>query len=520
MHNNYFTLRLWLQQLAPMVKGALIDDIKQRGWRELVIALLPEGGRSYVALKVSFVANDSFVCTTKGFVGKGWQGIFTALHGKRIVGMDMHHFDRGFQFVLDNGAVLIFRLHGNAGNVHVFYADGQKELLRWRRKTDIQVEQNQFVAEPVDAIIHFNEAEIPVTISKLVKQCPPMGVGPIKNWLQSHGYETIEVEKKQKLLQKLLSLLEKPNSFLVDEHNQLMFYVLDQINTNGTRFQEIDDALRQVEREAGYISQLHQLRTHLRNMAATKISRLEQLLEGPPKALANRLTHRQRGDILMVNLEKISPAAKRVTLWDFYNERFAEIKLNPLMSPQKNAEVAYLKAKNEHLAQEARKRNEEHRWAQLAIWTERLAQVERQGSIQVLQGFLEEWKGSQTDTEPDEFNHFEAGGYTILVGRNAQNNDALTKSAHKDDLWLHARDAAGSHVVIKRKGMLPPPEWVVEQAAETAAWFSKKRTEGLCPVIVTEKKWVQKPKGAAAGQVRVLRERVVMVKPTNRMANG
>ena len=59
--------------------------------------------------------------------------------------------------------------------------------------------------------------------------------------------------------------------------------------------------------------------------------------------------------------------------------------------------------------------------------------------------------------------------------------------------------------------MIPRP--VLEKAAALAAWNSKGKTESLCPVIYTERKYVRKPKGAAPGQVVVDKEQVIMVKP-------
>jgi predicted ribosome quality control (RQC) complex YloA/Tae2 family protein len=114
------------------------------------------------------------------------------------------------------------------------------------------------------------------------------------------------------------------------------------------------------------------------------------------------------------------------------------------------------------------------------------------------------------------FKQFETDGWVIWVGKNAKNNDLLTlKYAKKFDIWLHARDVSGSHVVIRNPNQRTVPKHVVEKAAELAAHFSKRSTESLCPVIVTAKKFVRKTKDLLPGQVIVDREEeVVLVKPT------
>ena len=104
--------------------------------------------------------------------------------------------------------------------------------------------------------------------------------------------------------------------------------------------------------------------------------------------------------------------------------------------------------------------------------------------------------------------------FEILVGRNARNNDKLTfLTSTKEDLWLHARGVAGSHVVIKTIPGNPYPKPVIERAAQLAAFYSKYRNENTCPVIYTSRKYVRKRKGLVAGEVTVEREKVIFVQP-------
>ncbi|MBI4674475.1 MAG: NFACT family protein [Chloroflexi bacterium] len=106
-------------------------------------------------------------------------------------------------------------------------------------------------------------------------------------------------------------------------------------------------------------------------------------------------------------------------------------------------------------------------------------------------------------------------GLQILVGRNARQNDALTfERAKADDVWLHARGHAGSHVVILSNGA-PVPETTLEFAASLAAYYSQARREGAVDVIYAPRKNVHRVRGAGAhpGLVTVKEEKVVRVKP-------
>jgi predicted ribosome quality control (RQC) complex YloA/Tae2 family protein len=68
-------------------------------------------------------------------------------------------------------------------------------------------------------------------------------------------------------------------------------------------------------------------------------------------------------------------------------------------------------------------------------------------------------------------------------------------------------------VVIKYQAGKKFPVMVIERAAQLAAFYSKRKTDSLCPVIVTPKKFVRKPKGYPQGAVMVDKEEVVMVEP-------
>jgi len=94
-------------------------------------------------------------------------------------------------------------------------------------------------------------------------------------------------------------------------------------------------------------------------------------------------------------------------------------------------------------------------------------------------------------------------GFTILVGKNAKQNEEVTfRRANADDLWLHARNVAGAHVVIVRAGR-DVPESTIEEAAKLAAQFSQARDDSRVDVIVTPRRNVHRVRGGRAGMVTV-----------------
>lgn len=108
-----------------------------------------------------------------------------------------------------------------------------------------------------------------------------------------------------------------------------------------------------------------------------------------------------------------------------------------------------------------------------------------------------------------------SGGLDIWVGRGAASNDALTfREAAPNDVWLHARDAAGAHVILRWRRDEQPPARDLEEAATLAAWHSKLRSSTLVPVDWTRRKHVRKVRGGAPGLVTVQRAQTVFVRPS------
>ncbi len=104
------------------------------------------------------------------------------------------------------------------------------------------------------------------------------------------------------------------------------------------------------------------------------------------------------------------------------------------------------------------------------------------------------------------FRHFlSSDGITILVGRNNKENDALVKERTRPkDLWLHAKNSPGAHVVVRMPdGLKDCPENTLLEAAKIALHFSKQRFAGKAEVMIAKGRALRKPSGAPAGQVIV-----------------
>ncbi len=105
-------------------------------------------------------------------------------------------------------------------------------------------------------------------------------------------------------------------------------------------------------------------------------------------------------------------------------------------------------------------------------------------------------------------------GFEILVGKGAKDNDFLTfRVAKSNDLWLHAADYPGSHVVVKNPNRAEIPQKTLLEAAQFAAFYSTAREQPKVAVHYTPKKFVNKQKGSALGLVSLASFKTILVEP-------
>ncbi len=113
------------------------------------------------------------------------------------------------------------------------------------------------------------------------------------------------------------------------------------------------------------------------------------------------------------------------------------------------------------------------------------------------------------------FRRFSLDGWNIYLGRNdAQNDELTTQFARPKDIWMHAANHPGSHLILRRDAHSdPPPHTIILKAASIAAWFSKARNAPFAKVHVAEACHVRKMKNAPRGEVTVQKYKTVRVVP-------
>lgn len=270
--------------------------------------------------------------------------------------------------------------------------------------------------------------------------------------------------------------------------------------------------------EAGALAP--EVRQALEDRLARVTRQAERLRAEAEEAPEQAARLRARADLLMARLHEAQKGMESVELVDFDGDAIT-VELDPALSPVENAETLYDRARRRERAADrlpARIREavaERHRIEGLLESLD-----EGEADPEELARWVDEVRPARPDrgdnSERLPYRRFRStGGLEIRVGRSGKANDDLTfHHSSPDDIWLHARDAAGAHVILRwnDRDRNPPKRDLVE-AAILAAIHSRARTSGTVPVDWTRRKYVRSPRKAPPGTVIPDRVSTVFVEP-------
>lgn len=261
---------------------------------------------------------------------------------------------------------------------------------------------------------------------------------------------------------------------------------------------------------------LDRLRARLAHLEKRR-ARLTAELEG---AGSEATALRHQGDLLLSQLHRVRKGMQRVVLQDFTGGT-VEVELDPALSPTENAHTLYESARKRERAAERIPELLDRASAEYERLAGLLARAEsgEAGVDEVREaiggGEEREARGrAEAPTLPYR-RYRTSGGLEVRVGRNRHANDELTlRHASPNDIWLHARDVGGAHVVLRwGDAAANPPARDLSEAAVLAALHSKARTSGTVAVDWTRRKYVRKPRKAPPGLVAIERARTLFVEP-------
>ncbi|MDA0195318.1 MAG: NFACT RNA binding domain-containing protein [Bacteroidetes bacterium] len=508
MHQNHYFLKHLAKELNEKLSKSILIECFSQNKDELILGF---NGKYDFWIKADLSNQQGLLSFPADYkrARKNSINLFIEAIGLEVQGVRAHENERSFQISFENNYTIVFKLFGKWNNILLYVGNTVTNLFNNSPNND----RNLLLAG-FDRKIDQTKEAFDKTDGDLQRIFPTFGK-LITVWLKESQYDDLNLDMKWSLVQELLQVLDNTDFSLVIHHSmphltmvavgQVLYTYKSAIKANSGFVQYLmTNFLLQKEQER----YLRKIQTDIERGANYTLKCERKIDE-----LTNRRFD-QIGDIIMANLHQIKSGLTEVELDNFYTDQVIKIKLNDKLSPQKNAERYYQKSKNEGIEIKKlresidRKRQEIKK---LETLREVTSTVENLKDLNRL--FGKEKVGIQSKPNVP-YHKFEIDGFKVLVGKNSKANDRLTLDhTHKDDLWFHARDVAGSHVVLKMQSGRVFPMILIEKTAQLAAWYSKGRNFPLCPVIYTPKKWVRKPKGFTPGMMKVEREEVILVKP-------
>ena len=270
------------------------------------------------------------------------------------------------------------------------------------------------------------------------------------------------------------------------------------------------------------IAQIEELRDSALHDLYNRLRQAEHLV----KQSTSYASHRTSGDLLSANAHLIVPKERWVTVPDHTTpeaEATVTIELDPNLSAGENIEAyyrRYRKGKTAHQraieSREALKRSIEET---TAVYEGLLSRSEQTGLIDLaaLQQHLTPQHRESRTAKADPYAQapglrFTSSIFTLLVGRNAKENEALLRRwAKGNDWWLHTRDVPGGYVIIKSiAGKTIPLETILD-AGNLALLYSKAKDAGKADLYYTQVKYLKRPKKGKPGLVLPTQEKNITV---------
>lgn len=346
----------------------------------------------------------------------------------------------------------------------------------------------------------------------------------LQNLFQGLGRDTATELERQLLNDKLATF----RNFFGQETNPCLtdksFSCVPFSNKTAENFDSLSQLLDVYYKDKAERDRVKQQASELIRRVENELQKNRQKLKKQEKELLateNAEEFRQKGELLTTFLHQVPNDQDQVILENYYTNQPITIALDKALTPNQNAQRYFkryqkLKEAVKYLTDLIEETKATILYLESVetvlnqVGLDEIAEI-REELIQT--GFIRRRQREKIQKRQKPEQYLASDGKTIIyVGRNNLQNEELTfKMARKEELWFHAKDIPGSHVVIS--GNLNPTDEVKTDAAELAAYFSKGRLSNLVQVDMIEVKKLNKPTGGKPGFVTYTGQKTLRVTP-------
>lgn len=525
MYKSYYYLNRLTLELNASLVGKKIISIFSQDKDRLIIQL---DGIEESFIEVSVNHSDPFINIRSKFsrAKKNTIEFFNELINKTIKEVLIASDDRIIKIITDFGD-LIFAIRGkytnlffNSKTLSSFKNESEENLSEFKQEFESKFYHNRFIIPDSHLIDGKSIEEIREQYRFIGKE--------IENEVKAR--RTNGMNDSEALLNILQDIFSEDPAVYNDENtgeihvgfNSLKIYSMFEKQLFDSTIKAFSFFLSKRYQYEEKNIKLKKIASHLDKELRKKSSRLNNLLLVVEKG-SQELVYNKIANLLLINLNKIHSGLTELEVDDVYlpGSRL-KVNLDSKLTPQKNVDRYFEKSrdskinfeKSVKLYSSTKKDFDKLKACQLQI--EKNPSLEKINEIMKELKIKDQEKQSHAEEAELKFKHYLVEKkYHVLVGKDSVNNDLLTtRFAKQNDIWFHARSVSGSHVVLRIENSKESvPKSVLKKAASLAAFHSKAKTAGVVPVSYTLKKYVIKRKGQPAGQVSLLKEDVLLVKP-------
>ncbi|GAB4290272.1 MAG: NFACT family protein [Marinilabiliales bacterium] len=529
MLRNYFILKRFVSENSDLFKNSTITSIFSQEKDQAVLVLKDKSGFLFFT-EISVNPAKAYITIRSDFrrAKKNSIDFFTEFLPAEVTGISIAEIDRVISIKTDRFN-LFFTIRGKYTNLHLITTEGEIQSF----KKTAEENPGELIKE-LSSLKYTSDLTIPVfdipensDFDSFLKKNLPVTGKEIRIELKRR----FEAGKNSlnELLNEILreTLQEKICVFYNSSSGEIKlapstFSLIDY--TDKKQFGKLSEAIN------FYLAKSRFLENTLgkKNLVLKYIDKELTKLSSKINALRERINrgskeeeYNRTGSLILINLHLIKPGMESIELDDNFTGGKINVKLDKKLTPQKNAEMYFNKAKSERtgFSKSAELLNQSLDRYNFLLKTKKDVEDNPDANINTIMNELnlkkDGIKSKKEDLKSSFRKYIIENKYRLFAGKDSKSNDLLTtKFAGQNDYWFHARGASGSHVVLQVENLKEGiPKSVLKKAASIAAYHSKAKTSGLVPVAYTLKKYVVKKKGDPSGTVRLLREDVLLVKP-------
>ncbi|HOP49337.1 MAG TPA: NFACT RNA binding domain-containing protein [Ignavibacteriales bacterium] len=524
MYRNYFILSRYIKELNKLLVGSKI--LNAFSFKKDILNITLIKSSQFFTLEFSVNSGFPYIRIIDNEIKpKNFVKVFEELQNTIINNITISNSDRIIKFEINNYN-LFFTIRGKYTNVYLlsssftsfkkeeddFLFQFHKELLNHNFVNDLSFKiptENNLNNDELVNLIRFKYSFISKDILNFTK----------------HIYNEISLTNILKVIEKIYS----SNLVIIKNRSSVIYTIKDFALVEGQiyEFNNVKDAINYFVKETYLQNDFNILYKNVDKFIKNELSKisnllnkLKSLLETPSK----EDYYRQIANLLLINLHKIQKGKEEIELENIYDNSTIKIKLNPKYTPKDNVDYYFKKQKEEKKLREVTKEKLLKLTKEYESLQNNLQKLEKISNYELLKDFAKQFNIRTVKVEnnkpnkTDKFRHFIINNrYHLYLGKDNETNDLLTiKYARPNDIWLHVKDAPSAHGILRKDSLKENiPLKVLEKAASIIAYNSKQKGSTLVPVICTSKKYISKNKHMEPGQVKVLKEEIVLlVKPS------